>query len=73
MFLCKIIDPVLKTFLKYQKQPSIHAIKQKLSSKSSFTFHHVERNEILKQIKILNKSKAIHGQDLPTKIIQENV
>ena len=35
-----ISDPVLKPIIKYQKHLSIVKIKQKVSSKLSFTFHH---------------------------------
>lgn len=35
-----ISDPVLKPIIKYQKHLSIVEIKQKVSSKLSFTFHH---------------------------------
>ena len=43
-------DPVLKEIWKYKNNPGIIAIKEK-SKKSKFTFHEVDNEKIIKEIK----------------------
>ena len=43
--------------MKYKNHPSIIAIKEK-SKNSKFTFHEVDNERIIKEIKRLNKNKA---------------
>ena len=67
----KVKDPVLKAILKYKNHPSIIAIKEK-SKNSKFTFHEVDNERIIKEIKSLNKNKASQKSDIPITIIHEN-
>ena len=43
-------DPTLKAILNYHKHPSILAIKRKLKSGPVFTFNHVMREDVIKEI-----------------------
>ena len=65
-------DPTLKAILKYRKHPSILAIKRKLKSGSVFTFNHITKEDVIKEINNLDASKASQEDDIPTKIIKEN-
>ena len=67
-----IDDPLMKAIVKYRNHPSIVAIKGKCDSGLSFSFSQVERDEIMKEINNLKKSKAIKSTDIPTKLIKEN-
>ena len=64
-------NPVLKAILKYKNHPSIIAIKEK-SKNPKFTFHEVDNERIIKEIKSLNKNKASQKSDIPITIIHEN-
>ena len=65
-------DPTLKAILKYRKHPSILAIKRKLKSGPVFTFNHITKEDVIKEIKNLDVSEASQEVDIPTKIIKEN-
>ena len=64
-------DPVLKAILKYKNHSSIIAIKEK-SKNSKFSFHEVDNERIIKEIKSLNKNKTSQKSDIPITIIHEN-
>ena len=57
--------------LKYCRHPSILAIKRKIKSGPVFTFNHITKEEVLKEIKDLDASKASQEDDIPTTIIKE--
>ena len=65
-------DPTLKAILKYRKHPSILAIKRSIKSGPVFTFYHITKKDVIKEIKNLDASKASQGDDILTKIIKEN-
>ena len=67
----KVKDPVFKEILKYRNHPSIIAIMEK-SKSLKFTFHEVDNDKIIKEIKRLNKNKASQKSDIPIAIIHEN-
>ena len=67
-----VIHPSLKAILKYYKHSSILAIKRKLKSGPVFTFNHVTKEDVIKEINNLNASKTSQEDDIPTKIIKEN-
>ena len=67
-----IDDPLMKTIMKYKFHPSIVAIKKNCNSCLSFSFSHVERHEIMKEINDLKTNKATQSTDIPTKLIKEN-
>ena len=63
----------LKTILKYLRHPNILAIKEKNKNISLFfTFNHITKEGVVKDIKNLDVSKALQEKDIPTKIIKEN-
>ena len=65
-------DPTLKAILKYRKHPSISAIKRNLKSGPVFNFNHITKEDVIKEIKNLDASKASQEDDIPTKIIKGN-
>ena len=44
-------DPSLKAILKYRKHPRILAIKRKIKSGPVFTFNHIMKEDVIKEIK----------------------
>ena len=65
-------DILPKAILKYRKHPSILAIKRKIKSGPVFTFNHITKKEVIKEIKNLDASKASQEDDIPARIIKEN-
>ena len=57
--------------MKNKDHPSIIAIKEE-SKNSKFTFHEVDNEKIIKEIKRLNKNKASQKSDIRITIIHEN-
>ena len=57
--------------MKYKNNPSIIARKE-TSKNSKFTFHEVDNERIIKEIKSLNKNKASQKSDFPITIIHES-
>ena len=70
--IANVRDPTLKTILKYRKYASILAIKRRIKSDPVFTFNYITKEDVIKEIKNLNASKASQEDDIPTKIIKEN-
>ena len=64
-----ISDKTIKAVVKYRY--SILAI-QKKGGGSSFSFSHVEIEDMEKEIRNLDPSKSAQGSDIPTKVIKEN-
>ena len=69
-----INDPVIKSIVKYRNHPSILKIAEVCNRKqcSIFSFSHVDKAEILKEILILDSSKVSQDTDIPTKILKDN-
>ena len=69
-----IHDPVLRAIKKYERHPSIVKIKNRIPDMSalSFAFNFVTPQEIERELKSLNPSKASQSNDIPTKILKEN-
>ena len=65
-------DPTLKAILKYRKHLSILAIKRKIKSGPVFIFNQITKEDVIKEIKNLDASKASQEGDVPTKIIKVN-
>ena len=66
-------DSVLKAIKRYENHPSILNIKKNIGDDNpGFSFSHVEKAEIRKEIRNLNIHKACQETDIPTKIIKEN-
>ena len=65
-----VIDPTLEAIIKDLNQPGILALKGKAESVLVFTFNHITKEDIIKD---LNVSKASQENDMPIKIIKKNV
>ena len=63
---------IKKLFSKYRKQPVILTIKRKIKSGPVFTFNRIIKEDVIKEIKNLNASKASREDDIQTKTIEEN-
>ena len=64
--------PTLKSIIKYIRHPSITA-KQDAYKGSSFYFSTVEKLDVIREIKNLSKKKATQDDDIPLKILKENI
>ena len=67
-----INDTVSTAIKRYELHPSIMKINSIISADQTFSFQHVSREEILKEIVNLDNKKASHDDDIPTKIIKAN-
>ena len=69
-----INDPVIKSMVKYRSHPSIHKIGEVCNRKqcSLFSFWHVGKEEILKEILSLDSTKVSQDTDIPRKVIKDN-
>ena len=57
--------------MKYRRYPGITAM-QDIDKGSSFSFSTVEKVDVIRKIKNLNKKKAIHDDHIPVKILKGN-
>ena len=57
---------------RYENHPSIAKINNISTTYQTFSFQHVSREEIQKEIANLNRTKASQDNDIPTRIIKEN-
>ena len=64
--------PTLKSIMKYIRHHSITA-KQDAYKGSSFYFSTVEKLDVTRGIKNLSKKKATQDDDIPVKILKENI
>ena len=64
--------PTLKSTMKYRRHASITAI-QDAQKGSFFSFSNVEKVDVIREIKNLNKKKTIQDDDISVKILKENV
>ena len=48
------------------------AIKRRIKSGPVFTFNHITKEDVIKEIKNLDALKALQEDDIPTEIITEN-
>ena len=68
-----IQDPLEKIIEKFKQHPSIIAIMKHRPNKSNFLFSRVAKRSIEFLIKTLDSSKTIQKDNIPTKIIKENI
>ena len=68
-----IQDPLEKIIEKFKQHPSIIAIMKHRPNKSNFSFSRVAKRSIESLIKTLDSSKTIQKDNIPTKIIKENI
>ena len=57
----------MRVIVKYRVHPSIIAIKKNCNASTLFKFSFVDKEDILKEIKILKANKATQNTDIPTK------
>ena len=65
-------DPINFILEKYKNYLSIIAIKHFCHENKTFNFETIKRDDVLKKIKSLDRSKSSQNGDVPTKIIKEN-
>ena len=68
----EVNDPTLRAIMKYRNRSSILTILDKYRNNSIFTFSHVTKVEVLKEIGNLDATKSSQGTDIPTKVIKQN-
>ena len=68
-----IQDPLEKIIEKFKQHPSIIAIMKHRPNKSNFSFSRVAKRSIESLIKTLDSSKTIQKDNIPAKIIKENI
>ena len=66
------LDPVGRAIKKYEHHPSILKIKEIFGNQDIFSFKPATYNNILKEIMLLNVSKACPKTSIPPKIMKEN-
>ena len=69
-----INNPVIKFIVKYRSHPSILKIGEVCNRKQRylFSFSHLDKEEVLREIVSLDLAKASQDTDIPTKIIKDN-
>ena len=69
----EVNDLTLKAIVKYRNHPSVLTILDICKNNSIFTFSHVTKEEVLKEIGNLDTTKSSQVADIPTKIIKQNL
>ena len=59
--------------MKYRNHPSVLTMLDKYKNSSIFTFSHVNKEEVLKEIGNLDTTKWSQDTDIPTKVIKQNL
>ena len=72
-FAKEVNDPTLRAIMKYQNHPSVLRILNKYKNNSIFTFSHVTKEQVLKEIGNLDTSKWSQDTDISTKVIKQNL
>ena len=72
MFIGDIDDATPRAIVNCRKHPSILVIKEKCKKRKPFNFSHVMPEEIFKEIKQFDASKAAQETDIPAKVVKEN-
>ena len=65
-------DPINRAIQKYEKHPSILKIKENIDGSDIFSFHPTDLESVIREILLLNKSKATPKDSIPPNIIKEN-
>ena len=67
-------DSVLQSVEMFAKHPSIISIKDRMETlKSTFSFNYINEDQLFQEIQNLDSKKASHQNDIPVKIIKENI
>ena len=68
-----IQDPIIAAIEKYKRHPSMLKIKKKVRVKNYFDFKHIDDKKMAEVLKDLNAKKAKQENDIPIKLIKENI
>ena len=68
----EVNDPTLRAIIKSRNHPSALTIPEKYKTSSIFTFSHVTKEEVLKEIGNLDATKSSQDTDISRKIIKQN-
>ena len=68
-----IQDPIIAAIEKYKRHPSILKIKKQISIENYFDFKHVDDKKMAEVLKDLSAKKAKQENDIPIKLIKENI
>ena len=63
---------IKKAMMKYRNHPSVFTILDKYKNNSIFTFPHVTKKEVLKEVGNLATAKLSQNTDIPTKTIKQD-
>ena len=66
-------DAVTTMIEKHKKDSSINKIKSFVQNRFSFEFQPIDRESILKEIRLLKVSKACQESDVPTKVLKKTM
>ena len=72
-FAKEVNDPTLRAIMKYRNHPSVLRILNKYKNNSIFTFSHVTKEQVLKEVGNLDTSKSSQDTDISTKVIKQNL
>ena len=68
-----IQDPIIAAIEKYKRHPSILKIKNHIRVENYFNFKHANNKKMAQVLKVLNAKKAKQENDIPIKLIKENI
>ena len=68
-----IQDPIIAAIEKYKRHPSILKIKEHIRVENYFDFKHIDDKKMAEVLKDLNAKKAKQENDIPIKLITENI
>ena len=69
----EINHATLRAIMKYRNHPSVLTILDNYKNSYVFTFSHVTKEKVLKEIGNLDTTKSSQDTDNPTKIIKQNL
>ena len=68
-----IQDPIIAAIKKYKRHPSILKIKKHITVENYFDFKHIDDKKMAEVLKFLNAKNAKQENDIPIKLIKENI
>ena len=66
-------DPITTAIEKYKRHPSILKIKKHIKVENYFDFRQIDDDKMTEVLKDLNAKKAKQENDIPIKLIKENI
>ena len=66
-------DPIIAAIEKYKRHPSILKFKKQIRIENYFDFEHIDDKKMAEVLKDLNVKKANQENDIPIRLIKENV